>query len=251
MSRSFANGGDATDKVAPQRPQPVTPARATEQQRSTASSPSKSNLELLSSTSLVSSASTATANNEEGDGGDDQTTCSTTRKALGDFHIRSRPPSPTSKSSRPSVPSALKEVTDEATIARRRSSSSRSPKVELKRNSPILGARPHPHNRSHRENFLVFTRILFKCLSDHPSAKVRVEAKQIIMDCTKRNRLGEPGFHPLINAIEVRLRHIIGDIHWHRAEQYLGHYMTFRRKGGVDATCADDGRDKDPAVTCS
>ena len=232
MSRSFANGDDATDKVSPQ---PVMPARATEQPKSTASSPLKSNLELLSSTPLISSTFAATANNQEGGGGDVQTTCSTTRKALGDFHIRSRPPSPTSKSSRPSVPSSLKEATDEAAIARRRSSSSRSPKAELKRNSPIFGARPHPHNRSHRENFLIFTRILFKCLSDHPSAKVRVEAKQIIVDCTKRNRLGEPGFHPLINAIEVRLRHVIGDIHWHRAEQYLGHYMTFRRKGGADA----------------
>ena len=249
MSRSFAKGDsnhsnrdDATDKVAQVAPhaQPVIPARATEQQRSTASSPPKSNLELLSPTSLMSSVSAtcATNNNEEGDAEDDQTTCSTrsTRKALGDFHIRSRPPSPTSKSSRPAVPSALKEATDEAAVARRRSSSSRSPKVELKRNSSILGARPHPHNRSHRENFLIFTRILFKCLGDHPSAKVQAEAKRIIVDCTKRNRLGEPGFHPLIDAIEVRLRHVIGDIHWHKAEQYLGHYMTFRRKGGADTS---------------
>ena len=91
MSRSFANGDDATDKVSPQ---PVMPARATEQPKSTASSPLKSNLELLSSTPLISSTFAATANNQEGGGGDVQTTCSTTRKALGDFHIRSRPPSP-------------------------------------------------------------------------------------------------------------------------------------------------------------
>ena len=68
------------------------------------------------------------------------------------------------------------------------------------------------------------------------------------MDCTKRNRLGEPGFHPLIDAIEVRLRHVIGDIHWHKAEQYLGHYMTFRRNGGAGARYADDGKDKDLTV---
>lgn len=233
--------------------QPIVLSRAATEQRSTPS-PSKSNLGQPIPTSLMSS----TTYQHAGDEDDDQASCSSTRKALGDFHIRSTPPSPTSKSSGPAVPSALKEATDVGTatsIARRRSSSSRLPNAALKRESSILGARPHPHNRSHRENFLIFTRILFKCLSDHPSEKVRVEAKQIIMDCTKRNRLGEPGFNPLIDAIEIRLRHVIGDIHWHKAEQYLGHYMTFRSSkgggggGGANAG-GDHGKGKDPTVSC-
>lgn len=203
-------------------------------------------------------ACTATANNDQGDDDDDddeQTTCSSTRKALDDFHIRSTPPSPASKSSGPAVPSALLDAADAAdataaaTAARRRSSSSQSSKP-VKQHSSVSGAQPpHPHNRLHRENFLVFTRILFKCLSDHPSPEVRIEAKRTIMDCTKRNRMGDPGYHPLIDAIETRLRHVIGDIHWKKALEYLDHYMTYRRIGGARAL-TKDGNNTDPPVSC-
>eukprot|EP00563_Minutocellus_polymorphus_P021088 CAMPEP_0197717716 /NCGR_PEP_ID=MMETSP1434-20131217/2159_1 /TAXON_ID=265543 /ORGANISM="Minutocellus polymorphus, Strain CCMP3303" /LENGTH=278 /DNA_ID=CAMNT_0043302283 /DNA_START=71 /DNA_END=907 /DNA_ORIENTATION=- len=211
------------------------------------SPPSKDALgQNLLTTSLTSSTiactTACTADDDDDDDDDEQTTCSSTRKALNDFHIRSTPPSPASRSGGSTVPSAFKEAIDTAatasattpTVRRRQSSSSQSPKP-VKRHSSILGAQPHPHNRLHRENFLIFTRILFKCLGDHPSPKVRVEAKRIIMDCTKRNRVGEPGYYPLVDAIEVRLRHVIGNIHWHKAYSYLDHYMTFRRNGGAGA----------------
>ena len=200
-------------------------------------------------------ACTTTANNDQDDGDDDddeQTTCSSTRKALNDFHIRSTPPSPASKSSGPAVPSALTEATDTAAAAataQRRRSSSSQPSKSVKQHSSVSGAQPpHPHNRLHRENFLVFTRILFKCLSDHPSPEVRIEAKRTIMDCTRRNRMGDPGYHPLIDAIEARLRHIIGDIHWKKGLEYLDHYMTYRRIGRVCAL-TKDGNNTDPPVS--
>ena len=201
-------------------------------------------------------ACTTTADNDQDDGGDDddgQTTCSSTRKALDDFHIRSTPPSPASKSSGHAVPSALAEATDTAAAAataQTRRSSPSQPSKSVKQHSSVSGAQPpHPHNRLHRENFLVFTRMLFKCLSDHPSSEVRTEAKRAIMDCTRRNRMGDPGYHPLIDAIEARLRHIIGDIHWKKALEYLDHYMTHRRIGGVSAL-TKDGNKTDPPVSC-
>ena len=191
--------------------------------------------------------------NDDNDDDDGQTTCSSTRKALTDFHIRSTPPSPASKSSGPAVPSALTEATDTAAAAataQRCRSSSSQPSKSVKQHSSVSGAQPpHPHNRLHRENFLVFTRILFKCLSDHPSPEVRIEAKRTIMDCTRRNRMGDPGYHPLIDAIEARLRHIIGDIHWKKALEYLDHYMTYRRIGRVCAL-TKDGNNTDPPVIC-
>ena len=209
--------------------------------------------QLLTSPAIACT-TTADKDQDDGDADDDeQTTCSSTRKALNDFHIRSTPPSPASKSSGPAVPSALTEATDTvgaaATDQRHRSSSSQ-PSKSVKQHSSVSGAQPpHPHNRLHRENFLVFTRILFKCLSDHPSPEVRIEAKRTIMDCTRRNRMGDPGYHPLIDAIEARLRHIIGDIHWKKALEYLDHYMTYRRIGRVCAL-TKDGNNTDPPVSC-
>ena len=211
--------------------------------------------QLLTSSAV---ACTATADNDKGDDDDDDDDEQTTRKALDDFHIRSTPPSPASKSSGPAVPSALTEAADSTdtaadapATARRQSSPSQSSKP-VKQHSSVSGAQPpppHPHNRLHRENFLVFTRILFKCLSDHPSPEVRIEAKRTIMDCTKRNRMGDPGYHPLIDAIEARLRHVIGDIHWKKALEYLDHYMTYRRIGGA-SVLTKDGNNTDPPVSC-
>lgn len=213
--------------------------------------------QLLTSPAIACTTTADNDQDDDNDNGDDdeQTTCSSTRKALNDFHIRSTPPSPASKSSGPAVPLALTEATDTAAAAaaataQRHRSSSSQPSKSVKQHSSVSGAQPpHPHNRLHRENFLVFTRILFKCLSDHPSSEVRTEAKRTIMDCTRRNRMGDPGYHPLIDAIEARLRHVIGDIHWKKALEYLDHYMTCRRIGGVSAL-TKDGNKTDPPVSC-
>lgn len=53
---------------------------------------------------------------------------------------------------------------------------------------------------------------------------IRRRAKSIIADCTYRNRMGHPEYMPLQDAIELRLRQLVGEIHWSRAQRCFEAY---------------------------
>mmetsp|Transcript_36354 Transcript_36354/g.73948 ORF Transcript_36354/g.73948 Transcript_36354/m.73948 type:complete len:250 (-) Transcript_36354:166-915(-) len=164
-------------------------------------------------------------------------------EGIAHFHISSCPASP--------APAITSTTVTAAAAAKTKAS-----KIKLYR-STSLPVGIHPHGRTHREQFLIFTRILFKCLDDHPSPSIKKTVKTIIVECTKRNRAGDPDYHPLIDAVQARLRHIIGEVHWHKAEEYLVHYLTFRRgrqfvgtrgAGGAKCSSKQAGVGKGPAV---
>lgn len=73
-----------------------------------------------------------------------------------------------------------------------------------------------------RERFLVFVKILFRCMSDDHS--VQSQAKAIVADCTRRNRLGERGYIPLQSAVEYRLRGTVGEHYWRSAKSRFDRY---------------------------
>jgi hypothetical protein len=75
-----------------------------------------------------------------------------------------------------------------------------------------------------KKRFLLFIKILFKSL-DNASPDVRDTAKTIVSDCTRRNRLGDPDYTPLMDAIDRRLRGHVGEVRWRRAHMYMQHYM--------------------------
>jgi hypothetical protein len=86
---------------------------------------------------------------------------------------------------------------------------------------PILS-----QDNSQKKRFAVFVKILFKELGrSEDRAELREMAKTIVLDCTRRNRLGDPAYRPLMDAIDRRLRRHVGESHWRRAHLYLQHYM--------------------------
>jgi hypothetical protein len=86
---------------------------------------------------------------------------------------------------------------------------------------PILS-----QDNSQKKRFAVFVKILFKELDrSGDRAELREMAKTIVLDCTRRNRLGDPAYRPLMDAIDRRLRRHVGESHWRRAHLYLQHYM--------------------------
>jgi hypothetical protein len=82
--------------------------------------------------------------------------------------------------------------------------------------------------RSPRERFLVFIKILFKLLDQANEPEVRLRAKTIVAECTRRNRLGDPNFSPLMEAVERRLRGFVGEVLWRRALLLLRHFVAKR-----------------------
>lgn len=84
---------------------------------------------------------------------------------------------------------------------------------------------------SSKMRLMVFIKIMLKCLeTDDPDPSVRLKAKRVIAECTKKNREGHPDYTPLEEAIERRLRFAVDDCHWNRAQSLLEHYMQSQKQ---------------------
>jgi hypothetical protein len=99
--------------------------------------------------------------------------------------------------------------------------------------------------RSPRERFLIFIKILFKCLDQGNEPTVQQRAKKIIAECTRRNRLGDPQFSPLMEAVEKRLRGFVGEVHWRRAMLLLHHFSAKRIKAAA-RSIPEDSQTSEP-----
>jgi hypothetical protein len=88
--------------------------------------------------------------------------------------------------------------------------------------------------RKGREKFLLFVKILFKCLAEGNNADATEKARRIVRECTKRNRMGDPMFASLFNATASRLRGLVGESTWRRAVLLLRHFMAKRTMQPID-----------------
>lgn len=75
-----------------------------------------------------------------------------------------------------------------------------------------------------REKFLLFVKILFRYLDRTDNPRLTQKAKQVVAECTRRNRMGDLDYTPLQPAVEARLRGTIGVEHWRRAKKYCDYY---------------------------
>jgi hypothetical protein len=51
------------------------------------------------------------------------------------------------------------------------------------------------------------------------------QAKFIVLYCTKRNRMGDSRCTPLVDALELRLKELVGESHWRFAETETQRYF--------------------------
>jgi len=86
-----------------------------------------------------------------------------------------------------------------------------------------------------REHFLIFVKILFKCIDQPGDPRLRPRAKATVTECTQRNRMGDANYQPLQEAMETRLRKTVGELHWARAKLCFDQYC---RKHGIENTAA-------------
>ena len=58
---------------------------------------------------------------------------------------------------------------------------------------------------------------------DDPSLN-EAKAKSVVNECVRRNRLGDPDYSPLPEAVEERLKPMVGHLYWRRARSLLDAY---------------------------
>ena len=84
--------------------------------------------------------------------------------------------------------------------------------------------------RRQKERFLMFTRVLMKYL-EQKDPQMHQKAKLIIKDCAERNKRQERGYESVTASMRSRLKQLVGEQYWKRAESYLKHFLEQRAKG--------------------
>ena len=83
--------------------------------------------------------------------------------------------------------------------------------------------------RRQKEKFLMFTRVLIRYL-EQKDPVLHQQAKVIIKDCADRNRRQERGYESVTAAMKDRLKTLVGETYWKRAEMYLKHFLEQKKK---------------------
>jgi len=65
-----------------------------------------------------------------------------------------------------------------------------------------------------REKFLLFVKVIFRYLEKSNNKRLHQQAKAIVFECTRRNRMGDSNYASLRDAVETRLRYLLGDDAW-------------------------------------
>jgi hypothetical protein len=96
-------------------------------------------------------------------------------------------------------------------------------------NSSDLGSR----SPRQRRDFLLFVRVLIKCIEQSRNYKLTLQTKALVAECVKRNRMGDPHFSPLQDSMEIRLRGLVGPNYWHQAKDYIHCFQQAKSKSNL------------------
>jgi len=83
--------------------------------------------------------------------------------------------------------------------------------------------------RRQKERFLMFTRVLMKYL-ESKDPPLHQNVKAIIKDCADRNKRQERGYESVTASMRSRLKEVVGENYWKRAESYLAHFLAQKQK---------------------
>ena len=85
-------------------------------------------------------------------------------------------------------------------------------------------ADPHQSSKERKEQFLMFTKVLMKYL-EQKDQSMHARAKEVIRDCAKKNKEGNPAYSSLSTSMQSHLKQLVGEIYWKKAEDYLRQYL--------------------------
>lgn len=83
-------------------------------------------------------------------------------------------------------------------------------------------------DKEQKKRFLLFTRVLIKYLETRDPA-VNAQVKAIVRDCVERNRRRDPGYESVTAAMKSRMKRVVSERYWNRAENYLYELLQTKR----------------------
>jgi hypothetical protein len=70
----------------------------------------------------------------------------------------------------------------------------------------------------------MFTKVLMKYL-EQKDQKMHASAKEVIRECAKKNKAGDPAYSSLSTSMQAHLKRLVGEAYWKKAEDYLRQYL--------------------------
>ena len=104
---------------------------------------------------------------------------------------------------------------------------STSPRVTFESSPSSPTRRTHSPNsasKKDKERFYMFADVLLKYVKQK-NHQMYVQAKAIIKDCVSKNRRREQGYESVTVAMRDRLKDLVGDHYWRRANDHFIEYM--------------------------
>jgi hypothetical protein len=83
--------------------------------------------------------------------------------------------------------------------------------------------------KARKERFLMFVRVLMKYL-EQKDPDMHTRAKAVIRECADKNKNKERGYESVTASMQKRLKDMVGDAYWGRAEAYLNHFLKQKEK---------------------
>ncbi|CAB9500107.1 expressed unknown protein [Seminavis robusta] len=90
-----------------------------------------------------------------------------------------------------------------------------------------------------KERFRLFTRVLLTYLKSK-DPEMALEVKVIIRDCKARNVRKEKGFESVTASMRLRIKELVGEAHWRRAEHHLARYLANKEQRRSRSTGSED-----------
>lgn len=100
--------------------------------------------------------------------------------------------------------------------------------------------------KKYKERFLVFTRVLMKYL-EQKDPPLHQKVKGIIKDCADRNKRQEPGYESVTASMRSRLKAVVHDSYWKKAEMYLDQFLKGKPKGAGNTPASLGSSNFDPS----
>lgn len=88
------------------------------------------------------------------------------------------------------------------------------------------------HDHDERVEFALFLKIIIRCLERSKHYFLLRQARLVVKTCTIGHKMGDPNFSPLVDAVEMRLKKLVGDRIWKQARAYTKIYLK-RKQNGV------------------
>ncbi|CAB9504716.1 expressed unknown protein [Seminavis robusta] len=100
---------------------------------------------------------------------------------------------------------------------------------------PPVVRRPSPASiepllKLRRREFLLFVRVLIKCIEQSNNYKLTMQTKALVAECVKRNRMGDPHFTPLQDSMALRLRGLVGPQYWTKAKECMHSFQSAKKQ---------------------